>query len=138
MPQALETFAPGSRICIPKQYPEDARWTAGRFTASQSLAAGTLVGKVTATGLLSAYNNANVNGTETAVGILMYSIDVDASGNVFLGGSAVASSMNQPTGKTAPYYVSGTFDPADITGEDAAGITDLNGITLANGYIKFG
>lgn len=136
MPTTLETWS-NNRL-TPAQYPEDARWTAGRFAVSQTIAAGTLLGKVTSGGLLKAYNDANSDGTQTAVGICMYDIVTDSSGNVFLGTSGTASSLNQPLGKTAPYFVTGTFDTADLTGYDAAGLADLNGKVLANGFIKIG
>lgn len=135
MPVALEVFS-NNRL-TPVQYPEDARWTAGRFAASQTLAAGTVLGKLTAGGLLTDYDNAAADGSETAVGLLMYDITVDASGNVFLGTSSTVSAIHRSIGLTAPYFVAGTFDTADLTGYNAAGLTDLNGRVLPNGFIKF-
>jgi hypothetical protein len=132
----LEQYA-NSKL-TPVQDPQDARWTAGVFGPSLTLAAGTVLGKKTADGKLYAYVDANADGTQTAVGYLMYAINTDASGQAYLGGSATASSLNPPF-TTAPYFYAGTFDPADLTGNDAAANTDLKVTTLQpSGYLRIG
>ena len=69
---------------------------------------GTVVGKVTASGKLKAYANANSDGTETAVGILMETLPA-ATGDVSV---------------TIIELDAEVFD-AMLTGIDAAGRTDL-------------
>lgn len=130
---ALSTFT-AANILQPKQRPEDARQDAGAFGASLTLAKGTVLGKKTADNKLYTYVDANVDGTGVAVGFLMISIITDASGNIFYGDSAVANETNPPH-ETAPFWQSGIFDTADLTGYDAAALADLKGRVLANGYI---
>jgi hypothetical protein len=136
MPQALDTI---SMLGLqPAQFPEDARWTAGRFAPSLTLAAGTLLGKITASGLLAAYADANSDGTQTAVGILKFPIKTDANSRVFFitGSTAAVETDTVHSQNTAPYFISGVFDPADLTGSDAAGLTDLKASTLPSGFIR--
>lgn len=103
------------------------------FAPSLTIARGTVLGRITASGRLAAYNNANSNGTETAVAIAMYDLTTDASGNVTL---AHEKATSQPAG---PVYIGGYFLTTELTGLDAAGVTDLGRIvrgTLASGVIK--
>jgi hypothetical protein len=136
MPQALDTISMFG--LQPAQFPEDARWTAGRFAPNQTLAAGTLLGKITASGLLSAYVDANADGTQTAVGILKFPIKTDANSRVFFitGATAAVETDTIHSHNTAPYFVSGVFDPADLTGSDAAGLVDLKASTMPSGFIR--
>lgn len=130
----LETYAMTNQL-QPKQRPEDARQDAGAFGASLTLAKGTIIGKRTADGLLVAYLDTATNGAQTAVGILMYTIKTNSSGQVFFSDSTDASELNPPH-QTAPYWQSGIFDTGDLTGYDAAALVDLNGKVLANGFIS--
>ena len=98
-------------------------------------AKGTVLGRKTATDRLGAYANANVDGTQDARAILQYACTVDASNNVTL--------ANEPgiTRKYAPVFVGGYFFTQDLTGLDAAGVQDLNGLIiegdLTAGILKF-
>jgi hypothetical protein len=234
MPATLEQYT-NNRL-QPAQYPQDARWTAGAFGASLTVAAGTCLGKKTSDGLLYAYAQPNVvqtlaitgtlsagsfrltvvdkdgkekvtnaiayngansdiqtaldaitaanaivvggtfatantftfsgtnyaakpqglvavdisaltgatgatlsetttlPGTETGVGIAMYDFVTDAVGLCYFGTSTTGSSLNTPM-QTMPYFVAGTFDPADLTGYDAAFLADVKGRLLANGFV---
>lgn len=49
------------------------------IVSGQNLVAGTVVGKVTASGKYKAYANANSDGSETAVGILYAAVDASAA-----------------------------------------------------------
>lgn len=69
------------------------------------LTAGTVIGKVTATGLFAAYSSANTDGTERAVGFLMESIDTTSAGyngayeaSMLTGGCDVVLYYDQCTG----------------------------------------
>lgn len=126
----LSAFA-NNRL-TPVQYPEDARWTAGVFEVSQTIARGTVVANKGTNQVLVPFDATNT----AAVGLLMYDIKTDSAGKVYLGGSTNAAANNIPT-ETAPYYVGGTFDPADLTGLDATSRANLNGRLLANGFFKF-
>lgn len=130
----LATYAMTNQL-QPKQRPEDARQDAGAFGASLTLDKGTIIGKRTSDGLLYAYDDTATNGQEVAKGILMYTIKTNSSGHVFFSDSTDATELNPPH-QTAPYWQSGIFDTADLTGYDAAALVDLNGKVLANGFIS--
>lgn len=49
------------------------------IVTGQNLAGGAVVGKITASGKYAVYNNAAVDGTQTAAGILMYAKDATAA-----------------------------------------------------------
>lgn len=132
MPTLISTTTPDP--LLPAIYPELAKTEAGKFGASLTLAKGTVLGKKTSDSKLYAYNDANSDGTETAVGINEYPIKTDASGNVFLSDSIVASETNRST-PDSTYFFSGIFKPADLTGEDAAALVDLHARTLPSGNI---
>lgn len=82
------------------------------------IAAGTLVGRITASKKAGIYNNSNDDGTEVCVGILLDTIDVsagDALANVAYGGSFLEDAL---------------------TGVDAAALEDLNARSVTFGNIK--
>ncbi len=81
------------------------------FTAAGTLAKGTVLGKITASGKYAAYNDGHSDGTEVARGILTDSITVTAAGDA-----------------QAIMDVHGTFDSSACTGYDANAGTDLAGL----------
>lgn len=97
--------------------------------AQGTYAKGTVLGELTATaGRYAAYNNAAVDGTETAKGILQYACTVDASNNITI------ANENNVTRKSAPMYAFGSgvwFKSEDLTGMNAAGLTDAGGSIIA-------
>lgn len=103
----------------------DARTESVPFSASKTIAKGTVLGRVAATNKWEAYNDAASSGVEVARGIAMYSIVTDANGNVYYGTSA-ASEQGQSE-LTAPIYVCGDFLVAELTGLDANGLADMKG-----------
>ncbi len=133
MPVTLSTF--NATKLEPAEFPQDARIDAAQLGASLTLAAGTVLGKVTATNKLAAYNDTLTNGTQVAVGILVYATCTDASGNHYLGATATASEANLPH-KDASVYIAGTFRTTDLTGYDAAALADLQGKALPSGFIR--
>ena len=74
------------------------------------LEAGTVLGKITASGKYGVYNNANVDGTETAKGLLKIKVDATASD------------------QTAALVFHAYVEEAKCTGVDAAAKADLPGI----------
>lgn len=130
MLSTLSSFA-NNRL-TPVQNPEDARWTAGVFDVSQTLARGTVVANKGTNQVLVKFDATNT----AAVGLLMYDIMTDSAGKVYTGGSTNAAENNIPV-ETAPYFNAGTFDPAELTGLDATSRANLNGRLLANGFFKF-
>jgi len=71
------------------------------------LEAGTVLGKVTASGKYAAYDNAASDGTQTAVAILADKVDATSSDQL------------------APAYIHGVFKESALVGLDAAGKADL-------------
>jgi hypothetical protein len=111
----------------------DAKAQPCKFGVSLTLVKGTVVGQITATGLWKAYANGAVDGSEVAKGILQYDLTTDASGNHTLGGGSQGE-----TQQTAPVLMSGYFRTSEMTGLDAAGITDLGKLvsgSLADGIL---
>lgn len=101
----------------------DARTEAVPFSASKTIAKGTILGRVASTNKWEAYDDGSALGPQVARGIAMYSIVTDASGNVYYGTSAASEQGNSDL--TAPIYVSGDFNVADLTGLDAAAVVDF-------------
>lgn len=101
-------------------------------------AKGTVLGMVTATERYAAYANANSNGTEVARCVLAVECVVDADGNVTFG-DATAGDEHGAEHATAPVFIGGYFRTTDLTGLDAAGVTDLGRIVkgvLADGILR--
>lgn len=133
MPTTLDTYAAAK--LEPAEFPEDARVDAASLAPSLTLPKGQVLGKITATGKLAAYNNALADGTQTAVAILVYATATDASGKHYLGNSALPSALNLPH-NDASIYIVGTFDTTLLTGWDAAALADFTGRTLPSGFVR--
>jgi hypothetical protein len=133
MVTTIETYS--QNPLQPVLFPGDQRTLAGVFGNSLTLSKGTVLGRKTSDGKLYAYASGNSDGTQTAVGILMYDIKTDASGNIFFGDSAVLS-VNNPANTTAPYFICGTFDTTELTGWDATAATAMKASTLAPNIIR--
>lgn len=100
--------------------------------------AGQVLGEVSATpGLFGKYVDANVNGTGVAKCILQYACKTDAAGLIWLGDTVGASDSGLSAGKAVPAWRSGVFKCADLTGLDAAALTDM-GARLLTGDISTG
>ena len=103
--------------------------------ADGTYAAGTILGKVTATpGQMKTYADANVDGSGVASGILREAC-------VVAGGVITSRFERGGVVQSVPVYFGGVFKTSELTGLDAAALTDLGGIliagTLADGLIKF-
>ena len=83
--------------------------------ASADIAAGTVLGEVTASGKYSEYDDENEDGTEVAVGVLKTQI---AKADVIAGDVEVAM------------YYTGSFRTDQLVGLDAAALVDLKGRTV--------
>ena len=97
-------------------FPDEARVIEVKIPASTTIAKGTVLG-------------------QTAVAIMMYDVISDASSNIFLGNVA---SGDTPL-SVVPAYRKGSFKTSELTGLDAAGITDLGRLvqgTLADGILQ--
>lgn len=119
----------------PFERPHEAVSESVPFGVSLTVARGTVVAIKTADGKWYAYNNANADGTEVARGIAMYDFTTDASGKVTI------ANETGVTYDSAPVYLAGTFRTTELTGLDAAGVTDLGRLvagSLADGVLRIG
>lgn len=116
--------------------PSQARTMALQFTPSVTLARGTVIGQITATGKAKAYASGNVDGSQIPVGFLTYDIVVDASGNIVYGPTGATSDLTRGFELTAPVYWAGTFLESDLTGLDANAVTVLKGREIGVGATK--
>jgi hypothetical protein len=119
----------------PYARPEDAITESVPFSASKTIAKGTVLGQVTATGKYEAYDSAGSSGVEVARAIAMYDLTTDGSGNVTI---ANDRSLAESTG---PVYIGGIFRTSELTGLDDDAVTQLGGqLTSGNasdGVLKF-
>lgn len=97
------------------------------LTATQTLAAGTVMGKVTATGAWKAYASGSVDGSQKAAGILKKASTVDGSGNI------TNWSEWGIVDTAAPIFFAGQFLISDLTGLDDNAVTVLNAEVDGNG-----
>lgn len=101
--------------------PEDAITESVPFSASKTIAKGTVLGQVTSGGKYEAYDPAGSTGVEVARAILEVDITTDGSGNV------TVSNELGVTYQTAPVYVGGTFQTSELTGLDDDAVEQLGG-----------
>jgi hypothetical protein len=85
---------------------------------SLTLAKGTVLGQITATGLWVAYTAGAVDGSQNPKCLLAYDTVTDASGNHTIGGGQAGD-----TYLDTPAFFSGDFNAADLTGLDATALT---------------
>lgn len=86
---------------------------------SLTLAKGTVMGQITATGLWKAYASGSVDGSEVPKAILAYDCVSDGSGNITIGGGSMGE-----TYLTAPAFIVGDFLISELTGLDATALTN--------------
>jgi hypothetical protein len=121
-----------NNMLMPEQDPHDARQDAVEWAPNLTIVKGQAVGQITASKKIAAYNDANSDGTQTCVGLSMYSIRTDANGKVYYGDTAIPS-MENSAHDTAPIWLRGKFAPSKLTGFDAAARVDLAVRILPNG-----
>lgn len=119
----IHTFA-GEKL-EPAMNPDLARTISVKLIASVTLAAGTVLGRVTASNLWKAYADGNSDGSQTARAILVYPVATDADGKHYIGAAATSEHGQYET--SVPAYICGDFYDADLTGLDANGLADMYG-----------
>lgn len=119
MPTNPINFAPGK--LEPAYAPELAKTDVFKVAAGE-YDKGTVCGIVSSTGAAKAYADGNNDGSETAKIIAMYDMYSDGT-NVSLtsGGALLTGESND----SAPFYISGFFECAELTGLDANAIADM-------------
>lgn len=136
MPTTAQQQYSGVNRLDPVYAPELAKQQSVNIMPNKTLAKGTVLGELTSTpGTFGDYASGHADGTQVAKAILTYSITTDASSNI-----TVLGEFGQ-TQKACPVFISGFFRTADLTGLDAAGLTNLGGSlksgTLSAGIIAF-
>jgi hypothetical protein len=115
--------------------PESAITESVPFSATKTIAKGTVLGQVTSTGKYEAYDGTVSTGVEVARAICMYDITTDGSGNV-----TIANDKGL-THTTAPIYIGGIFRTNELTGLDDDAVEQLAGqLTsgdVSDGVLKF-
>jgi hypothetical protein len=101
--------------------PESAITESVPFSATKTIAKGTVLGQVTSTGKYEAYDGTVSTGVEVARAICMYDITTDGSGNV-----TIANDKGL-THTTAPIYIGGIFRTNELTGLDDDAVEQLAG-----------
>lgn len=133
---ATNRFIAASGKLQPYMDPENAREIEISLGNSLTLAAGTVLGEVTATpGVFKAYATGNADGSQTAKVILSYAVTTDASGNI-----TIANEFGV-TRKSCPAYYCGTFATGDLVGLDAGAVTTLGHLvigTTSSGVLRIG
>lgn len=129
---ASDTF--NSNKLIPYYHPEDALMVNFKFANSTTIAAGTVMGELSATaGNVKAYASGSSDGSEVPIGVSAYDVTVDASGNHTWGGSSFGE-----TRPYAPLFISGYFRTTDLTGLDANAVGKLGRLvegSVADGVV---
>lgn len=117
--------------------PQHARTIALDMLPNLTIARGTLLGQITTVGAtqyrVKAYNDANSDGSQTAIAIAAYDLVTDALGNVVLGTTGSAVDLMRGSEPTAECYWKGTFLLSEIIGYDAAALADLNARIIGSG-----
>lgn len=110
--------------------PENARTRAARFTPSVTIAMGTILGEITASGLLKPYASGNADGSQIPRAIAMYPMVVDASSKVTISGDPTGILLND-----APVFWRGAFLIGDLVGIDATALTNAVGWRMLIGAV---
>lgn len=107
-----------------------------RFPASTTLAAGTILGEVSATpGTYAAYLSTHTDGTQNPVGILKRAVTTDSTGNI-----TNWDEWGTPHAH-ATMFLEGMFRIQDLVGLDANAVTALKAVIVegalgGNGLIR--
>lgn len=130
---ATTTFSAAARL-DPFLSPDRVMCINVALAPSLTLVKGTVLGEITATpGTYKAYAAANTDGSQTAKGILEFTVSTDASGNISLAGEFGQTSKNTPM--ILP--TRNVWNSTDFIGLDAAALTALGGV-IVEGTITTG
>lgn len=154
--EALSTIGTGNVLCAGGALPGTAISITFRnalaymnvpaITTTDSLTGGTSPASAITTStagsggpnVYAAYSDGASDGTQVARAILVHTIRTDGFGRVIYGDQT--TSEHGGTDSTAPVYIGGYFNTADLTGLDAAAVTDLGVLvkgTTSSGILKF-
>lgn len=106
----------------PAYAPELAKTQAFKV-ASGDYTRGEVCGFVSATGAAGSYANGNSDGTETAAIIAVYDMYSDGTNVSLTNDGALLPGESRID---APFYISGFFECAELTGLDANAVADMN------------
>lgn len=118
--------------------PSSARTLAMQFGPNLTIAKGTMIGQITATGKGAAYASGNADGSQVnIVGPATYDFVTDANGNVILGGAGSVAGIANSIDQTAEVYWKGSFLETELIGLDANAVTVLKAREIGVGTTKF-
>lgn len=120
---AMHTYS--DKKCEPFIDPQDARTFSVQFKPSTTIARGTILGQVAASGKFAPYASGNSDGTQTPRAIAMYDMVVDANGKIAFGTGTLPIGDQGQLYANAPVYYKGVFNVSDLNGLDAAAVTAL-------------
>lgn len=114
----------------PSRHPELALRERFQMTPSTTFSKGMGLAILAATGKLGIYADAGAGGLGVMRGICPFACVSDASGNITIQGGNILGT----TEDTIAIFISGYFLTADLTGVDAAGVTDMGGHLVWGDY----
>jgi hypothetical protein len=91
-----------------------------KFANSLTVVKGTVVGIITASGLVAPYLSTNSDGTQVAKGISQYDVTTDVNGLHTIAGGELGA-----TYAGAPVLFSGDYQTSELTGLDAGAVANL-------------
>lgn len=109
---------------LPFKFPHRALTDSYQPAPGLTVALGTLLGQITASGLVTPYLAASADGSQVPLGPSMYSFTSDANGLITLG-NGVTFGIVAGHESSIPVYLSGDFLETDLTGLDAGAVTAL-------------
>jgi len=130
MPTAALNVFPGNP-CQAIYSGREAKAQTVKFGPGITVAKGTVMGQITASGLWIAYLTGASDGSQTARAISQYDVVVDGSGNHTIGGGDLGW-----TEVGAPVYLNGLFRTTELVGLDAGAVTSLG--RLVSGSVADG
>jgi hypothetical protein len=138
MPTAATNTFVGAGIVPVYAKPEPARVHV-KLGNSVSLAAGTVLGEVTATpGLAKAYASGSSDGSQIPKWVLEFPCATDGSGNITVGSTTAGAQGYTTTAKSCPAFMRGCFSTAELTGLDATALTNNPSWNLKSGSVTSG
>jgi hypothetical protein len=134
MPQQIARFTPVK--LEPIIDPQNARTLVVQVAPNLTIARGTILGLVTATGVANVYASGNNDGTQIPLGPSVYDFVSDANGNVVLGYAGATQDLTIGSTWDAEVYWKGTFLESDLTGLDANAVAVMNAREVGVGAQK--
>lgn len=119
----------------PYQDPESARTIACVCAPNLTVARGTIMGRITTSRLVTPRNTGASDGSQTAELIAAYDFQTDANGVISTAPSGTVDAWFTGGLQTLPFYQTGKFLIADLTGYASGVVTELNARLIDGGTV---